>query len=180
MTKFTAAFLSLLAIASAQFEGKLFLCTTLDRCILISSVRVRAASNTASDVENGVCAPVTLIFARGTTETGNLGTVVGPPLAAAMKSAFGDNNVAVQGVNYAANIAGATTGATDPKNAAGALNMAMLANTALTNCPKTKVVLSGYSQGAEEVRGALMNMANNKAAVSFSLLTRSHLQEYLY
>jgi cutinase len=90
-----------------------------------------------------------------------------------MKTALGDKNVAVQGVNYAANIAGATSGATDPKDAAGAKNMAMLAAMAVAACPNTKVVLSGYSQGAEQVRGALMNMPNNKVAVSDSMNIRS-------
>lgn len=79
---------------------------------------------------------------------------------------MGDASVAVQGVNYPANIAGATSGAMDPMNAAGSLNMAMLATQALAACPNTKVVLSGYSQGAEQVRGALMNMPQGKVAVS--------------
>jgi cutinase len=85
-----------------------------------------------------------------------------------MKTAFGNKTVAIQGVNYAADIAGATSGATDPKDAAGAKNMAMLAMMATVTCPNTKIVLSGYSQGAEQVRGALMNMPSNKIAVSVS------------
>lgn len=83
-----------------------------------------------------------------------------------MKAAFGQ--VAVQGVNYAADVTGASSGALNPKNAAGSLNMAKLAQMARTKCPKTKIVLSGYSQGAEQVRGALMNMPNGMAAVSYS------------
>jgi len=143
MTRYTTAFVSLLAMVAAQ------------------------NANRASDIENGVCAPVTLVFARGSTEQGNMGTVVGPPLATAMKAAFG--NVAVQGVNYPASIQGAISGATDPKGAAGSMNMAMMATAALAACPNTKVVLAGYSQGAEQVRGALMNMPANKvaAAVTF-------------
>jgi cutinase len=107
-----------------------------------------------------------LIFARGTTEQGNLGTVVGPGLASALKAAMGNSKVAVQGVNYPANVAGAISGATNPAAADGAKNMAMLANKAIAACPNTKVVLSGYSQGAEQVRGALMNLPGNKVAVS--------------
>jgi cutinase len=117
---------------------------------------------------NGICAPITLIFARGTGEPGNMGEIVGPPLATAMKQAFG--NVAIQGCNYPASVSGATTGAEDPKDAAGALNMAMFTNMALQQCPSTKVVLSGYSQGAEETRGALMNLQTGQVAVSFLLL----------
>lgn len=39
-----------------------------------------SSGDTASDVQNGVCAPLTVIFARGTSESGNIGTVIGPPV----------------------------------------------------------------------------------------------------
>lgn len=44
--------------------------------------------------------------------------------------------------------------------------MALLANETATACPKTKLVLAGYSQGAQVVHGAmeLINKANNTAA----------------
>ncbi|KAI9703916.1 MAG: hypothetical protein M1820_005698 [Bogoriella megaspora] len=113
---------------------------------------------TASDVQNGVCKPTTLIFARGTTEQGNLGGTVGPALTQALQQMLGNNNVAIQGVNYPADIAGATQGSADPKNAQGSQNMAQLAAQAVQQCPSTKVVLSGYSQGAQQVHGALLNM----------------------
>jgi cutinase len=87
-----------------------------------------------------------------------MGSVVGPPLATAMQATFGADKVAVQGVDYPANFAGATTGATNPKNAAGAKNMVAMVAKVAAACPDSKVVLSGYSQGAEQVRGALMNM----------------------
>jgi hypothetical protein len=54
---------------------------------------------TSNDIVNGICKPFTLIFARGTTETGNIGSIVGPPFVLALQKAFGANNVAVQGVN---------------------------------------------------------------------------------
>lgn len=40
-----------------------------------------SGSSTADDVKNNVgCRPLTVIFARGTSERGNIGSVVGPPL----------------------------------------------------------------------------------------------------
>jgi hypothetical protein len=45
------------------------------------------------------CKPVTLLFARGTGETGNIGQLVGPPFVLALEKEFGKGNVAVQGVN---------------------------------------------------------------------------------
>ena len=66
---------------------------------------VTAVGVTRNDIVDGLpCKPFTLIFARGTTETGNIGSIVGPPFVLALENAFGGSqNVAVQGVNnYAA------------------------------------------------------------------------------
>lgn len=75
-----------------------------------------------------------------------------------MKATFGANSVAIQGVDYAADIVGAGTGAVSPKDAAGAKNMVAMVQKVAGACPMSKVVLSGYSQGAEQVRGALMGL----------------------
>ena len=69
------------------------------------SLVAAATGNTANDVQNGVCKPVTLIFARGTTEPGNMGVVVGTQFASAL-----GNDVTVQGVDYAADWNGALSG----------------------------------------------------------------------
>jgi cutinase len=63
----------------------------------------------ASITENGVaqnsgCQELTFIFARGTTEMGNMGSVVGPPVANQLNSLTG-NKVTVQGVDYPADAA---------------------------------------------------------------------------
>lgn len=52
------------------------------------------------------CAEFTVIFARGTTESGNVGTSTGPPFFASLKKVVGAENVAVQGVDYPADIPG--------------------------------------------------------------------------
>ena len=59
--------------------------------------------------ENGVtdnkkCQPLTFIFARGTSEMGNMGSVVGPPVAKQLAS-LTDNKVTVQDVDYPADAA---------------------------------------------------------------------------
>lgn len=63
----------------------------------------------ASITENGVtqnagCQELTFIFARGTSEMGNMGSVVGPPVAKQLASLTG-NKVTVQGVDYPADAA---------------------------------------------------------------------------
>ncbi|TID22024.1 carbohydrate esterase family 5 protein [Venturia nashicola] len=140
MTKFSTIFCSLLTLSSAR--------------VIIT----KRTASIATDVTDGVCKPITLIFARGTTEPGNMGLIVGPPLAAAMQTTFGADKVAIQGVDYLADIPGAASGALAPQDAAGAKTMIALIKTLTTACPTTKIVLSGYSQGAEQVRGALGGM----------------------
>src|SRR3954471_16734486 len=48
---------------------------------------------------SGSCKAYTVIFARGTTEPGNVGILVGPPFFDALKEKLGSSNVAIQGVN---------------------------------------------------------------------------------
>ena len=57
-------------------------------------------------MQNPVCSDVTLIFARGTTEVGNMGTCVGPELAEALRKEI--PSLSVQGVDYPANSEGNT------------------------------------------------------------------------
>jgi cutinase len=69
------------------------------------------AQDTENDLTNGSpCKAMTVIFARGTTETGNVGTLTGPPFFSALKDAAGAANVAVQGVDYPASIPGFLAG----------------------------------------------------------------------
>lgn len=100
----------------------------------------RQFSSTANDLVDGKCAPVTLIFARGTTEPGNIGIIVGPPLESALQSTLGADNVIFQGVDYPADVQGFLVGG-DPD---GAETMAGLAQQAVNQCAGTQVVMSGY------------------------------------
>lgn len=83
---------------------------------------------------------MTVTFARGTTETGNVGTLAGPPFSQALDAAVGASNVAVQGVDYPADIPGFLAGG----DAGGSAKMASLVAQAMSQCPNTKVVMAGY------------------------------------
>ncbi|GKT88748.1 LOW QUALITY PROTEIN: carbohydrate esterase family 5 protein [Colletotrichum tofieldiae] len=98
------------------------------------------------------CRKVTLIWARGTTQSGNVGEAgsEGPTFFNALASRVGASNLAVQGVTYPANIFGFLAGG----DAAGSTTMANLVARAVTQCPSTKIVLSGYSQGGQLVHNA--------------------------
>lgn len=104
---------------------------------------------------------MTVIFARGTTETGNVGTVTGPPFFASLATAIGGaDNLAVQGVDYSADIPGFLAGG----DAKGSATMAGLVKQAMTQCPDTKVVMSGYSQGGQLVHNAAKMLDAEAAA----------------
>ena len=100
----------------------------------------RYTSGTSADDLAGPCRAVTVIFARGTTEPGNVGSLAGPPFFTALNAVLGASNVAVQGVAYPADIPGYLAGG----SAAGASTLASLTNQAASKCPNTKIVLSGY------------------------------------
>ncbi|RAH72528.1 carbohydrate esterase family 5 protein [Aspergillus aculeatinus CBS 121060] len=121
-----------------------------------------------SSTQNGVtsntgCKELTFIFARGTTEMGNMGSVVGPEVASALQSLTG-NKVTVQGVDYPADWAGNMN-----MGASGGPKMASLVKQALSQCPNTKVVLGGYSQGSMVVHNAASSLSAGQiqAAVLF-------------
>jgi len=72
-----------------------------------------------------------------------MGSSVGPALAKQLISQLGNSGVAIQGVEYPATIESNISMGSE-----GGPEMAQLAEKALQNCPNTKIVLSGYSQGA--------------------------------
>lgn len=59
-------------------------------------VMISAASPLPQATSASSCKTYTLLFARGTTETGTLGTVVGPGLQKSVEAALGADQVTVQ------------------------------------------------------------------------------------
>ena len=122
--------------------------------------------------ELGECKPVTVIFARGTIELGNVGSITGPPFFNALDDLIGADNVAVQGVDYPATIGGYLEGG-DP---GGATTAASLLEQAASQCPNTQIVLSGYSQGAQVVHlGEAKISAEVAARIAAVVSSRSSL-----
>jgi cutinase len=89
------------------------------------------------------CPDVQLIFARGTAEPPGMGRV-GDALFAALQPALGSRSVEAYAVNYAASYNFLTTadGANDARD-----HIAAMAQ----QCPATRLVLGGFSQGAAAV-----------------------------
>ncbi|KAJ4329809.1 hypothetical protein N0V87_010546 [Didymella glomerata] len=126
-------------------------------------LQARQLGLSSTELESGsssACPKAILIFARGSTETGNLGTL-GVPLGNALKSRYGAANVWVQGV-------GGPYGATLGDNflprgtsAAAIREGVRLLNLANSKCPNSKVVTGGYSQGSALMAAALTDATAN-------------------
>lgn len=123
--------------------------------------RQYAGVTTENQLTDGTpCRAVTILFARGTTEPGNVGELAGPPFFQALVTDIGASNVAVQGVDYSASIVGFLEGG-DPT---GSALMASLVGEAQSKCPNTKLVLSGYSQGGQLVHNAAKMLTASETA----------------
>lgn len=122
-------------------------------------------ADTANELTDGTtpCRAVTLIYARGTTQDGNIGASgdVGPLFMNNLSALVGADQLAVQGVDYPASIFGFLEGG-DPE---GSQTMADLVALANIQCPSTKIVMSGYSQGGQLVHNAAALLESNTAAV---------------
>ncbi|KUJ10260.1 cutinase-domain-containing protein [Mollisia scopiformis] len=104
------------------------------------------------------CPAMSVIFARGTAEPGNVGILTGPPFFAAIAEYMnGTNQLAIQGVDYPADVPGFLAGGSTQ----GANTMAKLVNKTLASCPNTQLLLSGYSQGAQVVHLATASLPSN-------------------
>lgn len=85
-----------------------------------------------------------------------MGLFTGPSFVTALRNYInGTTSLAVQGVDYPASIPGFLAGGSPD----GSFVMASIANKTATACPSTKIVLAGYSQGAQLVHNA-MNLIN--------------------
>lgn len=178
---------ALLALISQTFPSTILLSTasallTVESEALALLARVDTTSN---DLTDGQCGDVTLLFARGTTEPGNVGSLVGPEFFAALESAVGGGvEVVFQGVNeYDASVSeyleGGEYGGGEQfvsillscmcmcvcvwrEREADMMtifkNRASLVELAFSQCPDTQVVMSGYSQGAQVVHLAAADL----------------------
>jgi cutinase len=80
-------------ILPVLFQLSLVQAMALTKTIL---TRELATSSTQNDILSSTpCKVVTVIFARGTTEAGNVGSVAGPPFFSALATKIGASNLAV-------------------------------------------------------------------------------------
>ncbi|CAG8983139.1 hypothetical protein HYALB_00004582 [Hymenoscyphus albidus] len=108
--------------------------------------------------QTGACPSMAVFYARGTFEIGNVGIITGPPFFQALAAYKNDtNHIAIQGVDYPADVAGFKAGG----SVDGANRMASLVNDTTSKCPNTQICLSGYSQGAQVVHLATTSLPSS-------------------
>jgi cutinase len=111
--------------------------------ILLIAPAVGSGPSIIASAAADPCPDVEVVFARGTSEGPGIGRV-GQALADSLQAQLGGRTVGTYGVNYPAtyDFLTAADGATDATN--HILGMAQ-------QCPNTRIVLGGYSQGAAVV-----------------------------
>ncbi|OOQ87983.1 Cutinase 3 [Penicillium brasilianum] len=125
----------------------------------------------ANDLTSGNCKDFMFIFARGSTETGNMGTIVGPEVCTDLGVQLG-GKVGCQGIG------GAYTAGLEenflPQNTAPQDIQAAVDvfNECNTKCPNAKIVAGGYSQGSAVIDNAIQKLSSEvrdkvKAVVLF-------------
>ncbi|KAK1572850.1 cutinase [Colletotrichum navitas] len=149
-------FLNILALASVTAAFPTLSETSVNEVDVreLEDREIGGVGTTAKEFTQGGCKDVIMLFARGSTEIGNMGAVCGPPTANNVKAKF--QSVAVEGVDYAAGLAtNALPGGADPR---GIAEMKRLIAKANSECPNSKLVVGGYSQGAALTHRAVENL----------------------
>ncbi len=124
---------------------------TLPRSLARGAAILAAVGSAAAAVVVGTvptasavpCPDVEVVFARGTAEPGGIGRV-GQAFTDALSSQLGGRTVSTYAVNYPASYDFLTT-------ADGAADAASHIASMALQCPSTRIVLGGYSQGAAVV-----------------------------
>ncbi|KAF2971506.1 hypothetical protein GQX73_g2093 [Xylaria multiplex] len=167
--KFSASFLSA-ALAVAVTASPVGLDMVED--IVLSD---QVTGTTANDYLNEGCRDVILFFARGSDQSGNMGDQPGPQTADRLISALGTTKVAIQGVKYsAALLNNLLPGGCNP---AEAKVFATMLSGAATSCPSSKLIVSGYSQGAALVHAAVEQLTSSVRARIFAAVTYGDTQK---
>ncbi|KAB8071205.1 cutinase-domain-containing protein [Aspergillus leporis] len=162
LNEFLSILLSHLPAINGSIEAVSGIITDFDQLV----ARLTGAETTRNGF-TGACTDYTVLFARGTSEPGNVGVLVGPPLFEALEEAVGASALTVQGVNgYSASVEGYLAGG----DAAGSKSMATQASDVLAKCPDTKLIMSGYSQGCQIVHNAVEQLPAATASKISSVL----------
>jgi len=135
------ALLTMAAPVALMIPAPVALIASAPVALIVSAPVALIAS--APTAHGAPCPDVELIFARGTSEPVGAGRV-GQALAGQLAPQLGGRSLGIYGVNYPAtyDFLAAADGAADATNRIAAMSQ---------QCPSTRYVLGGYSQGAAVV-----------------------------
>lgn len=111
---------------------------------------------TSNELLQGTCKPVIFLWARGSTEGGNMGFLIGPQACNALKKELGSGKVACQGVGGKYTASMMDNGQERFTSQAAIDEATKLFRQAVEKCPESKITFGGYSQGGAVMHGALM------------------------
>ncbi|MGV0793815.1 cutinase family protein [Mycolicibacterium sp. XJ1819] len=151
--------------------------TTMAACwSVVMAVAVPVAMLHAGAASAQPCPDVEVVFARGTAEPPGVGGV-GQAFVDALRSRLGDRSLGVYAVNYPA------TRHFDVSTSAGRDDVSAHIQATASNCPNTRFVLGGHSQGAAVIDMATTAMpdwvADRVAAAALFGSPRNSLSDLL-
>jgi len=117
----------------------------------------------SNDLSEGGCKKAIFIFARGSTERGNMGAIAGQPTCTALKRKM-PGEIGCQGVGprYTAAMGdNGKPGGTSPEAVEEAISFF---NKAAQKCPNMKITFGGYSQGGAVMHGAVAKLSEDVKA----------------
>jgi cutinase len=137
--------------------------TRVAGAVAAAACSLSLSAATAPVAEAAPCPDVEVVFARGTTEPPGVGGI-GQAFVDSVRSQLGGRSVGVYAVNYPA------SNDFSRSAPAGGDDMSAHVQAMAANCPNTRMVLGGYSQGAAVVDLATTQMpadvAHNVAAAA--------------
>jgi cutinase len=137
--------------------------TRVAGAVAAAACSLSLSAATAPVAEAAPCPDVEVVFARGTTEPPGVGGI-GQAFVDSVRSQLGGRSVGVYAVNYPA------SNDFSRSAPAGGDDMSAHVQAMAANCPNTRMVLGGYSQGAAVVDLATTQMpadvADNVAAAA--------------
>ncbi|ORY01568.1 cutinase [Clohesyomyces aquaticus] len=102
------------------------------------------------------CGKVIFVWARGSTEAGNMGAIIGMPLGDELRKKYG-RDLQIEGISYKADLApNYLPGGTDRESWGMMKSTLEKVN---QRCPTAKVVAGGYSQGAAVIHRGIEGLA---------------------
>jgi len=134
-----------LALASAVAATPVVIPQSGSAVVATRQILTDRTDLTENEFTRSGCKPVMFVWARGSTELGNMGSIIGQPLGDELRRKYG-RDLAIEGVDYAALLStNYLPGGTD---LAAELEMRGILQDMNKKCPTSVIVCGGYSQGA--------------------------------